>query len=342
MSNKYDIVGIGNAVVDLFYFVDNKFIKDLGVKKNQMCVIDTETLHKISELNCKKTIAGGAVANSVRILSLLGVKSSFIGKLVNDKYGRLYMKNMEEYGIDFCCNIKPLNEKVNYTTTVSILVTRDAQRTMCTHRGASAFVAEEDIDDEVIKQSKFLYFGGYIWDDKECIENLYKTIILSRKNGNKVIMNPSSSYCISRFRGDFLELIHNYLDVFICNEDELMTLMQEKSFSIALSKIEKLLIKVPSLIFAITREEKDVIILHKGKSIKVPTEDIDREHLLDTTGAGDSFSAGFIYGLINDYDLEKCGRLGNFIASIIIQKVGAKFDYEEIDKIKHRIEKLGD
>jgi sugar/nucleoside kinase (ribokinase family) len=337
MNKKYDILGIDNAAVDLFYFVDDKFIQDLGVTKNQMTVVDTETFNKISELGDETIIAGGSVANSIRALALLGAKSSFVGKLVNDKYGRFYMEDMEQHGIDFCCNIKPLKEPVNYTTTVSILVTSDAKRTMCTHRGASAFISDKDIDEEVVKNSKFLYFGGYVWEEEDCIRNLYKAVAIARQNGNKVVMNPSSSYCINRFRDDFWELINNYLDVFICNEDELMSLLQEDSFDTALAKIEEFLIRKPNLIFAITREEKNVIVFHEGKTISVQTEDINREHLLDTTGAGDSFSAGFIYGLINNYSLEKCAKIGNFIASLIIQKVGAKFNHIEIKKIKEFI-----
>jgi sugar/nucleoside kinase (ribokinase family) len=340
MNKKYDILGIDNAAVDLFYFVDDNFIKELCVPKNQMCVIDNETFDKLSKLNCEKIIAGGSVANSVRVLSLLGAKSSFVGKLVNDKYGRFYMEDMNEHGIDFCCNVKPLQEPVNYTTTVSILVTKDAKRTMCTHRGASAFISEKDIDEEVVISSKYLYFGGYVWEEEECIRNLYKAVGIARRHGNKVVMNPSSSYCIRRFRKDFWELINNYLDAFICNEDELMTLLEEDNFETVLAKIEEFLIKKPDLIFAITREEKDVIIFHKGKMLKVPTEDIKQENLVDTTGAGDAFSAGFIYGLINNYDLNTCGKIGNFAASIIIQKIGAKFDTREIERIKEFIEKL--
>ncbi|MFC1659753.1 adenosine kinase [Pseudomonadota bacterium] len=335
MSKKYDILGIDNTPVDLFYFVDDRFIEEFGFKKSETCIINTETFYKISQLECKKIIAGGSVANSVRILSLLGKKSSFIGKIANDKYGNLFLDDIRKHEIDFYVNTESVNKNTNYTITVLILVTKDAQCTMCVHQEESPLIDIEDIDYEMVKNSKFLYFCGYVWKQQKSVTSLYQAAKISREAGNKVIMSPSASYCIELFMEDFWELINNYLDVFICNEEEFLTLVQEKNFDLAIKKIKKFLIQKPNLIFVITREEKDVIIFHNSKTIKVSPANISKKKLVDVTGAGDAFSAGFIYGLINGYDLEKCGELGNFIASMAIQKVGGRLSLEEVDKIRH-------
>ncbi|MBP7710175.1 MAG: adenosine kinase [Rickettsiales bacterium] len=309
------ILTIGNAIVDILCKVDDAFLEKNSLIKSSMSLIDEATAQELSGVNSEKITSGGSAGNTAAALAQLGNKTTFIGKVGHDDFGKKFISEIEKSGADF------LRNKNHHKPTAKsfILVTPDANRTMCTFLGCASEITEFDIEEKAFQGASILYLEGYLWDAPATILALKKAISLAKKNGAKVAFSLSDSFCVARHKADFLELIQNDLDILFANEDEALELAPN---------FVKIFAQNKKLIAVVTKSEKGCEVFAGEKSVKIAAEKIEK--LVDTTGAGDAFAAGFLHGLVNDFDLEKSAKLGNLIASKIIQKFGARFEKDEL------------
>lgn len=324
MSKK--IVGIGNAIVDILCKVDDSFLYSQGLVKGSMSLIEEKKAIELSKVPAVQMTSGGSVANTISTLAQLACDSSFIGKVGSDEFGKKFIEEMEKVGGKFIGE----NSYNQASAKSFVLITPDSQRTMCTYLGCASQINERDIDDKNLKNSDFLYLEGYLWDDQQTIEALRKAINMAKKRGIKVAFSLSDSFCVSRHKNDFIDLALNDLDILFANEREALELISEKEYSS--DKFFDFFSQNPDLIATVTRSEKGCSIFGYGGVIDVPISPI--KNIVDATGAGDAFAAGFFYGLLNDFDLEKSARYGNLLAGNIIQQIGARFEKEALQKIR--------
>ena len=306
------ILGIGNAIVDVICKVDDTFIKKNNLTKSTMKLIFDENEFKnlLTNLKIEKTVSGGSVANSIVGLAQLGNEVGFIGKVSDDDFGEKYEIGLKREKVDYIYSKKKENLP---TGTCLILVTPDSERTMCTFLGVAGQINEQDINDRAVKNSDMVFLEGYLWDEGEPKKAFEKAITCA----NKVAMSLSDKFCVDRHKTHFLDLVKNKLDITFANEDEIMSLINAKNFKevIAFAKeIEKLLI--------ITRGEKGAISI---KGDQVTEVGIKRNlNIVDLTGAGDLFAAGYLHGFINDFKQKECLEKGTEMSSKIIQQIGAR------------------
>jgi len=307
-----NIIGIGNAIVDVICKVDYSFIHQNNLTKSTMKLFFDENEFKklLVDLKIEKTVSGGSVANTIVGLSQLGNKTGFIGKVSNDEFGDKYEKGLKKEKVEFFYSKK--REKLP-TGTCLILVTPDSERTMCTFLGTAGKINENDINSEAIKNSKITFLEGYLWDKGEPKKAFDKAISLA----NKVAMSLSDQFCVERHKPHFLELVKNKLDVTFANEQEITSLIDAKNFNEVIDfskKINKLII--------ITRGEKGAIAVN-GKEI-VECDIQKNLKILDLTGAGDLFAAGFLHGFLNHLSIRDCLKKGTEMSSKVIQQIGAR------------------
>ena len=307
------ILGVGNAIVDVICKVSDEFItKNNLVKSNMKLIFDEIEFKKLfSNLTIEKTISGGSVANSIVGLSQLGNKVGFIGKISDDDLGKKYEMGLKDENVNFIYSKK---KEVLPTGTCLILITPDSERTMCTFLGTAGKINENDIDLDAIKNSEIIFLEGYLWDEGDPKKAFDKAI----NNSRKVAMSLSDKFCVDRHKPHFLELVRNKLDITFANEDEITSLIDTKNFSEVIEfakQIKKLII--------ITRGEKGAISI-EGDEIKEISikKNLD---IIDLTGAGDLFAAGYLHGLINNLSSDLCLEKGTEMSSKIIQQIGARF-----------------
>ena len=307
------ILGVGNAIVDVICKVSDEFItKNNLVKSNMKLIFDEIEFKKLfSNLTIEKTISGGSVANSIVGLSQLGNKVGFIGKISDDDLGKKYEMGLKNENVNFIYSKK---KEVLPTGTCLILITPDSERTMCTFLGTAGKINENDINVDAIKNSEIIFLEGYLWDEGDPKKAFDKAI----NNSRKVAMSLSDKFCVDRHKPHFLELVRNKLDITFANEDEITSLIDTKNFSEVIEfakQIKKLII--------ITRGEKGAISI-KGDEIKEISikKNLD---IIDLTGAGDLFAAGYLHGLINNLSSDLCLEKGTEMSSKIIQQIGARF-----------------
>jgi len=307
------ILGVGNAIVDVICKVSDEFItKNNLVKSNMKLIFDEIEFKKLfSNLTIEKTISGGSVANSIVGLSQLGNKVGFIGKISDDDLGKKYEMGLKDENVNFIYSKK---KEVLPTGTCLILITPDSERTMCTFLGTAGKINENDIDLDAIKNSEIIFLEGYLWDEGDPKKAFDKAI----NNSRKVAMSLSDKFCVDRHKPHFLELVRNKLDITFANEDEITSLIDTKNFSEVIEfakQIKKLII--------ITRGEKGAISI-KGDEIKEISVKKNL-NIIDLTGAGDLFAAGYLHGLINNLSSDLCLEKGTEMSSKIIQQIGARF-----------------
>jgi len=306
------ILGIGNAIVDVICKVDDDFITQNNLTKGTMKLIFDENEFKslMSNLKIEKTISGGSVANSIVGLSQLGDKVGFIGKVSDDKLGANYEDGLKSENVEYFYSKK--KEEIP-TGTCLILVTPDSERTMCTFLGIAGKISENDIDAEVIKKSEMIFLEGYLWDEGDPKKAFDKAI----NSANKVAMSLSDQFCVDRHKPHFLELVKNKLDITFANEQEIMSLIDAKDFNevINFSKdLKKLLV--------ITRGEKGAIFINGDEVVENGIK--ENLKIVDLTGAGDLFAAGFLHGFINNLSSKDCLNKGTEMSSKVIQQIGAR------------------
>ena len=306
------ILGIGNAIVDVICKVDDTFIKQNNLTKSTMKLIFDENEFKnlLTNLKIEKTVSGGSVANSIVGLSQLGNDVGFIGKVSDDDFGEKYEIGLKSEKVDYIYSKK---KESLPTGTCLILITPDSERTMCTFLGTAGKINENDVNDKAVKNSAMIFLEGYLWDEGEPKKAFEKAI----KYSNKVAMSLSDKFCVDRHKTHFLNLVKNKLDITFANEEEIMSLINAKNFKEVLTfgkEIRKLLI--------ITRGEKGAISINGDQITEVGIKkNLD---IVDLTGAGDLFAAGYLHGFINDFKQKECLEKGTEMSSKIIQQIGAR------------------
>ena len=305
------ILGIGNAIVDVICKVDEQYLINNQLTKSTMKLVDEIEFKKLlSTLNIKETISGGSIANSIVGLSQLGNNVGFIGKVNADDLGQKYEDGLKKEKVNYLYSkkIEPFP-----TGTCLILITPDSERTMCTFLGTAAKINDEDIDEQIIRNSEITFLEGYLWDEGEPKKAFDKAI----NNSNKVAMSLSDLFCVERHKKQFLDLVENKLDIVFANEQEILSLISSKSFNDAISYAKSL-----NKIMVITRGEKGAISINDGKTFEFPAQ--KNLNIIDLTGAGDLFAAGYLNGLINKMSINESLAKGTELSSKIIQKIGAR------------------
>ena len=306
------ILGIGNAIVDVICKVDDEFISKNNLTKSTMKLIfdNNEFENLLSNLKIEKTVSGGSVANSIVGLSQLGNKVGFIGKVNDDELGKKYEEGL-------------LKEKVSYfyskkkeelpTGTCLILVTPDSERTMCTFLGTAGKINENDVDVDAINKSEIIFLEGYLWDEGDPKKAFEKAIT----NANKVAMSLSDQFCVDRHKPHFLELVKNKLDITFANEQEIMSLIDAKDFNEVIDFAKSL-----GKLLVITRGEKGAIAINSSEVSECGIK--QGLNIVDLTGAGDLFAAGFLHGFVNEMSLKESLEKGTEMSSKVIQQIGAR------------------
>ncbi len=306
-----EVLGIGNAIVDILCKVDETFLEKHSLTKSTMKLIEEKEFKSLlSSLNIEQTISGGSVANSIVGLSRLGNKVGFIGKVNSDDLGQKYEDGLVMENVEYLYSKK--NETLP-TGTCLILITPDSERTMCTFLGIAGKINENDIGAEVIKKSKITFLEGYLWDEGEPKTAFNKAI----KNSNKVAMSLSDLFCVVRHRLNFLDLVKNKLDITFANEQEITSLFNAKTFEEVVSFCKQI-----GKLIVITRGEKGSVAINGHEVIECQSKKDLK--IIDLTGAGDLFAAGYIHGYINNFTILDSLKKGTELSSQIIEKIGAR------------------
>ena len=307
------ILGIGNAIVDVICKVDDKYLSDNELTKGNMKLVDEAEFKKLlSTLKIENTVSGGSVANSIVGLSQLGNKVGFIGKVNDDDLGQKYEDGLKKENVNYFYSKKKENLS---TGTCLILITPDSERTMCTFLGTSGKINANDVDESSLKKSEITFLEGYLWDEGEPKSAFDKAI----RNSNKVAMSLSDSFCVERHKSHFLDLVKNKLDITFANEQEILSLIDTKNFNEVISFCQKV-----GKIIVITRGEKGSVAITKNEVIQCESKKgLD---IVDLTGAGDLFAAGYLHGYINALTTKDSLQKGTEMSSKIIQKIGARLD----------------
>jgi len=307
------VLGVGNAIVDVVCKVEENFLNKNNLTKGAMKLVDEVEFKKLlSNLTIQETIAGGSVANSIVGLSQLGNTVSFIGKVNDDELGKKYEESLTNEKVKYCYQKK--KESIP-TGTCLILITPDSERTMCTFLGIAGKISDKDIDENVVKNSELIFLEGYLWDEGDPKKAFIKTIDASKKKA----MSLSDQFCVKRHKKSFFDLVNNKLDIVFANEQEILSLIDAKSFDEVISfgkQLGKLLV--------ITRGEKGSIAIQKNEVVECDSQKDLK--ITDLTGAGDLFAAGFLHGHVNNLSIKESLEKGTEMSSKIIQKIGARLN----------------
>ena len=305
------ILGIGNAIVDVICKVNDQFITQNNLIKSTMKLVDEAEFKKLlSTLKIEETVSGGSVANSIVGLSQLGNKVGFIGKVSDDDLGNKYEEGLKKENVQFFYSKK--KESIP-TGTCLILITPDSERTMVTFLGTAGKINDNDIDTNAVKNSEVLFLEGYLWDEGEPKKAFEKAI----NSANKIAMSLSDLFCVERHKPHFLELVKNKLDITFANEQEITSLIEAKNFNEVIN-----FAKEQNKLIVVTRGEKGAIAVNGEEILESNTH--KNLKIVDLTGAGDLFAAGFLHGYINKLSIKNCLEKGTEMSSRIIQQIGAR------------------
>ena len=306
------ILGIGNAIVDVICKVDDSFIEQNNLTKSTMKLFFDENEFKnlLKNLKIEKTVSGGSVANSIVGISQLGDQVGFIGKVSDDEFGGKYEEGLKNENVEYFYSKK--KEELP-TGTCLILVTPDSERTMCTFLGTAGKINENDVSSDAIKKSEIIFLEGYLWDEGEPKKAFDKAI----NNANKVAMSLSDLFCVDRHKPHFLNLVKNNLDITFANEQEITSLIEAKNFEEVINFSKQL-----NKLVIVTRGEKGAVAINGDEVVE---SDIQKNlKIVDLTGAGDLFAAGFLHGYINKLSTKECLEKGTEMSSKVIQQIGAR------------------
>jgi fructokinase len=311
------ILGIGNAIVDILTKVDDQFLIKRNLIKGSMKLINKSEFEDLKKnIKIEKVVAGGSVANTMSGIAYLKGSPSFIGKINSDSFGEMYKKSLEDINVDF----PYIQKKENLSTGASIiLITPDSERTMCTYLGISSHLSDSDINENNIINNELIFLEGYLWD-KGISEKMFKhTINLAKKNKVKIAMSLSDIFCVTRHKEDFYNLLKNDLDILIGNENEINELTGKKNLLDSISQLKEL-----NKLIIITRSESGSMAIKNNEIINCDSKKVDK--VLDLTGAGDLFAAGFLKEYLEKSEIKKCLMTGAVLASKVIQKIGARLE----------------
>ena len=326
---KYDVLGIGNAIVDVLVQTSDSFLEEEGLEKGTMELVNADRVNELySKIGPAVECSGGSAANTIAALTSLGGRGAFIGKLHDDTLGQVFRRDIKALGVSFKT---PAATDGLPTATSLVLVSPDAERTMQTYLGACAELTPDDIDEGEVSAATVTYLEGYLWDPPAAKEAFMKAAGIAHAKGRVVSLSLSDPFCVDRHRADFLHLVSDHVDILFANEEEIISLYKADDFETALAAVKK-----HCKMAALTRGAKGSVVLVGGEFIMVDPEPI--EHLIDTTGAGDAYAAGFLFGLSQGKDLARCARIGNIIAAEVIQHMGARSDRSLKNLIASKLE----
>jgi fructokinase len=311
------ILGVGNAIVDVFAKVDDEFLVERNFVKGSMKLINKSEFEDLKKnIKIEKVVAGGSVANSMSGIAYLKGSPSFIGKINSDSFGEIYKKSLEDINVNF----PYIQKNENLSTGASIiLITPDSERTMCTYLGISSHLSENDINENNIINNELIFLEGYLWD-KGISEKMFKHAInIAKKNKIKIAMSLSDIFCVNRHKEDFYNLLKNDLDILIGNENEINELTEKKSLLESINQLKKL-----NKLIVITRSENGSLAIKDNEIVNCDSQKVDK--IVDLTGAGDLFAAGFLKEYLEKSEIKKCLMTGSILASKIIQKIGARLE----------------
>jgi sugar/nucleoside kinase (ribokinase family) len=313
---EHDVVGIGNAIVDIIGRCEEAFLARHGCAKGSMQLVDAATVARLyDDMGPAVEISGGSGANTIVGVASFGGSAGFIGKIADDQFGQIFGHDIRTAGVTFTT---PAAAKGSEPTgRCLVLVTPDGQRTMNTFLGVSPQLGGGEVDADLIASARIVYLEGYLFDRPEAKAAFRQAAEMAAKAGRQVALSLSDAFCVDRHRAEFLELIRDSVDILFANEAEITSLYQTKSFDEAARRA-----RADTKLAALTRSEKGSVILGEGKSIAVPAAPV--AEVVDTTGAGDLYAAGFLYGVATGRDLETAGRLGSLAAAEIISHIGAR------------------
>ncbi|MCH1513260.1 MAG: adenosine kinase [Acidimicrobiales bacterium] len=316
MRKIYDIIGIGNAIVDVISHESDDFIERHGLIKDSMALVDEETATGLyNDMHPAIQTSGGSAANTMAGIASLGGSAAYIGKVRNDHLGDLFAHDIEASGVDYLVDPATIGLP---TARSMVLVTPDGARTMSTFLGASSTLYPHDIDAENISTAEYLYCEGYIWDVEITKEAIRLAMSIAKEANKKVCFTLSDSFCVHRHRQEWLELVAGPVDILFANKDEICALSGYESFDKAINWI-----RGQVGIACLTEAENGSTIVTADETIKVEAFPVDK--VVDSTGAGDLYAAGFLHGLIKGHDLETCGKIGSLVAAKVVAQTGARF-----------------
>lgn len=324
---RIDVIGIGNALVDVIAHVDDGFLRAQGLTKGAMMLIDSERAQQFyAAMPPAMEMSGGSAGNTIVGVASLGGRAAYIGRVSDDELGRVFRHDIAAAGVAFDA---PAASGVP-TGRCLIVVTSDAQRTMQTYLGAGTELGPEDVDEALIASAAVTYLEGYLWDPPRAKEAFLKAAAIAHGAGRRVSLSLSDSFCVDRHREEFRDLVEDHIDVLFANESEIISLYETTSFDEALDRV-----RGRCEIAALTRSEKGAVILAGNDVHVVAAEPV--EQLVDTTGAGDLYAAGFLFGLTQGMPIPLCGRIGAIAAAEIISHFGARPETSLADLVRDRL-----
>ena len=313
---KYQVVGIGNAMVDILAKAPDAFLEEAGIGKGIMQLIDMErAIDLYSRVGPAKEISGGSAANTIAGIAQLGGRTAYVGKVKDDQLGAIFAHDLRAQGADYETTLAPKTAE-DETGRCIVIVTPDGERSMNTYLGVTEFLSPDDIDDAQMSQAEWIYLEGYRFDGPDSHAAFAKAIDACKAAGGRVSLTLSDPFCVERHRDAFRTMIQDHVDLLFCNRAEMLSMYQTDDFDAALAKAASEI-----SIVACTDSEHGAHILSDGKRWHVPAQPTD---IVDATGAGDLFAGAFLWGLVEGHDVETCGKMGNVAAAEIISHIGAR------------------
>jgi sugar/nucleoside kinase (ribokinase family) len=319
MTDSIQLLGISNAIVDVLAHVDAEFLGSIGAEPGSMTLIDQDRAHEIyNQMGPATEMSGGSVANTIAGFANLGGATAYIGKVRDDQLGRIFNHDMKSLGVDIRL---PKAAEGAPTARSHVLITGDGQRTMQTYLGACLELGLADITDETIGAPKAILLEGYVWDIAEGPALARKAIEIAHRNGTSVALSLSDSFCVERHRDSFEEFVRDGVDIVVADEDEVNALVESNNFDDTLAALDGF-----DNLFAITRSAKGSVIVHGDEKVVQPAAGLSGDQIIDTTGAGDAYCAGFLFGWADDLPLSQCAQYGTYCATKVIQQLGARIE----------------
>ncbi|MCP9887728.1 adenosine kinase [Cyanobium sp. ATX 6A2] len=315
LDHRLDVVAIGNAIVDVLVQAEDRFLDDHGLSKGAMALVDEDQAQRLyGSLGAGLETSGGSAANTVAGIAQLGGRAGFIGRVRDDQLGAIFSHDIRAVGARY--DTPPATAGAS-TARCLILVTPDAQRTMCTYLGASVGLDPADLDLEMVARARVLYLEGYLWDSEAAKRAFIAAAEVARAQGGEVALSLSDAFCVERHRESFLELVDGHVDLLFANEVEITALYRVNSFAEAVEQV-----RGRCRVAALTRSESGSLVLGGGDSHLI--EPVTLGPLVDTTGAGDLYAAGFLHAYTRGLDLQTCGRLGSLCAGQVVTQLGPR------------------
>ena len=326
-NGKIDVLGVGNAIVDVLAHASDTFLEEQGIAKGAMTLVEADRARAIyAAMGPGTEVSGGSAANTIAGIAAMGARSAFIGKVRDDQLGEVFSHDLRALGVQF--ETRPATDGPE-TARCMVLVTPDAQRTMCTYLGACVELGPGDVDETLVRAADITYMEGYLWDPPAAKEAFRKAARIAHDAGHRVALSLSDPFCVERYREEFLTFVESEVDILFANEQEIHSLYQVERFDDALQRV-----RGHCDIAALTRSAKGSVIVSGNEVHIVDAEPVER--VVDTTGAGDLFAAGFLFGLSRRVGLADAARIGSIAAAQVIVRYGARPEADLAERIRER------